>query len=173
MKTYLLHFGILGQKWGVRRFQNKDGTLTPKGRTHYEKREKQLKDHILRETNDVQYLRETWKQEGWGKKDIDLGVEEFELGIKDSKTELSKIQKMLNQPPPTKAQVSKLQERIDSSRKEGIEAANKKKAAIQKDIDSFKPFIKTGIVDNKGRLMLSPEDVSKSIEALQKVKDKL
>lgn len=28
----LAHHGILGQKWGVRRFQNKDGTLTAEGK---------------------------------------------------------------------------------------------------------------------------------------------
>jgi len=27
----LSHFGIRGQKWGVRRFQNDDGSLTSKG----------------------------------------------------------------------------------------------------------------------------------------------
>lgn len=32
---HLAHHGIKGQKWGVRRFQNPDGTLTPEGRRHY------------------------------------------------------------------------------------------------------------------------------------------
>lgn len=31
----LYHWGIKGMKWGVRRYQNKDGTLTPAGKKHY------------------------------------------------------------------------------------------------------------------------------------------
>ena len=31
----LYHYGIKGQKWGVRRFQYADGTLTPQGRKRY------------------------------------------------------------------------------------------------------------------------------------------
>lgn len=32
---YLAHHGIKGQKWGIRRFQNPDGTLTHEGRLRY------------------------------------------------------------------------------------------------------------------------------------------
>ena len=33
--NYLAHHGVMGQKWGVRRYQNPDGSLTAEGRIHY------------------------------------------------------------------------------------------------------------------------------------------
>ena len=35
----LYHYGIKGQKWGVRRYQNKDGTLTSAGKKRYDTNE--------------------------------------------------------------------------------------------------------------------------------------
>ena len=40
MKYYgkeLYHHGVQGMKWGVRHYQNKDGSLTPAGEKHYYK----------------------------------------------------------------------------------------------------------------------------------------
>lgn len=33
--TSLTHYGIKGMKWGVRRYQNKDGSLTAAGKKRY------------------------------------------------------------------------------------------------------------------------------------------
>jgi len=53
-KTYLVHHGIKGQRWGVRRYQNNDGSLTPAGRKKYDVNEDgttKMKDSYRRGQN--------------------------------------------------------------------------------------------------------------------------
>ena len=40
----LSHHGILGQKWGVRRYQNKDGSLTSAGKSRYQNDDGSIND---------------------------------------------------------------------------------------------------------------------------------
>ncbi len=44
MEYCLQHYGILGQKWGVRRYQNEDGSLTPAGKKRYSNGDLAYKD---------------------------------------------------------------------------------------------------------------------------------
>ena len=38
-QQYLMHHGVKGQRWGVRRYQNEDGSLTEAGKRKAEKAE--------------------------------------------------------------------------------------------------------------------------------------
>ena len=67
----LQHHGIKGQKWGVRRFQNKDGTLTAKGKKRYNTdysaeaktmSDEELRSRIARLSNEKKYMDLTRKQ---------------------------------------------------------------------------------------------------------------
>lgn len=48
MSDYISHFGVKGMKWGIRRYQNRDGSLTPEGRKRYGRSEDSEKVRELR-----------------------------------------------------------------------------------------------------------------------------
>ena len=52
-ENYLEHHGVLGQKWGVRRYQNPDGSLTEAGRRHYGVEGERSAKQITRRLNDL------------------------------------------------------------------------------------------------------------------------
>ena len=70
-KGELYHHGIKGQKWGVRRFQNKDGSLTPAGERRYdEPNKRQEKTHKIPKKKSLHRLKleEKYRNEGMTKK---------------------------------------------------------------------------------------------------------
>lgn len=62
----LTHWGVLGMKWGVRRYQNKDGSLTKAGKARLKsgnKKPKKLISPIKTKVKTEEELREEKKQE--------------------------------------------------------------------------------------------------------------
>lgn len=57
----LLHFGVKGQKWGKRRYQNPDGSLTPEGRAHYGLNTKSGREAIIN-SGDVKKVKAVQKE---------------------------------------------------------------------------------------------------------------
>lgn len=82
MNDYIQHHGIKGQKWGVRRYQNKDGTLTAAGK-------KRVKS--LNPTSDKQYTgsrhdSEAYKQYRMNKEADNQKKAEMHAAVKNRRT---------------------------------------------------------------------------------------
>ena len=98
---YLMHFGIKGQKHGIRRWQNEDGSLTPEGYVHYGvgqgNKAKAKADKYQAKADKIQlkadkykvkadkYAKRAEKQEERGKAEIEKDKETYNKDLKDYK----------------------------------------------------------------------------------------
>lgn len=53
LKNYLEHHGVIGMKWGVRRYQNADGSLTEKGKKRIKKWDQYVADTRVKKISKV------------------------------------------------------------------------------------------------------------------------
>ena len=85
----LAHYGVKGMKWGVRRYQNYDGTYIKRGLERYRKAEKEYESS----KNKKKRLREGYERRENSYSDYKISANQY----KKSKSELKKAYKSLKQ----------------------------------------------------------------------------
>lgn len=91
----LYHHGTKGMKWGIRRYQNKDGSLTPAGKKRYAQEEAKLKE---REKSIKSHERTKAKLSKLDAKKAELDAREKALNDHDAKAEKPKLKDALKNP---------------------------------------------------------------------------
>lgn len=128
--TELFHTGVKGMKWGVRRYQNKDGSLTPLGKKRYAKELAKLEAEKKRIHQQELTAKKLKKLEDM-RKDLD----ERKKALKpDDAPEPAKQQKA--QPAPQKRKLSELSNEEIQAKIDRMNLENKYKSLAQERIDA-------------------------------------
>lgn len=120
--TELYHFGIKGQRWGVRRFQSPDGTLTAAGKARYKAYKKDFKSYDKLNRH-VSASQKHLKEEGVM---LDRVRDKYLKTNKAYRKEMSRSSGLFGLKAAKKAdRVAKAQYEMDTAAKDYSDAANK------------------------------------------------
>lgn len=84
MESFLIHYGIKGQKWGIRRFQNEDGTLTEEGKARYGQSEVDVTSE-KKNVDGYEINRHKYTHEGRNDKQIDVFAKNNDYNSADTR----------------------------------------------------------------------------------------
>ena len=126
----LYHHGVKGQRWGIRRYQNKDGSLTPYGKKRYAKELAKLEAEKKRVRQYEQTAKKMSKLDDM-RKDLD----ERKKALKpDDTPDPAKQQKV--QSAPKKRKLSELSDEEIQAKIDRMNLENKYKELAQARIDA-------------------------------------
>lgn len=128
--TELYHHGVKGQRWGVRRYQNKDGSLTSYGKNRYAKELAKLEAEKKRVRQQEQTAKKMKKLDDM-RKDIDERKKSLNP---DDTPESAKQQKVPS--VPKKRKLSELSNEEIQAKIDRMNLENKYKELAQAQIDA-------------------------------------
>ena len=162
----LYHYGIKGQKWGVRRYQNKDGSLTPAGkkrRSNFDEVRNmstdELRQKVRRLNNEQRYIDLTKSSSSFISKTAD-GIERVSrIGgdanriYKSMNGENNPYSKVANQGIDAMSRTARLTKKIDSNvRSKNDTAKALKKLETMSDADLAKEVDRLDLEQQYSRL---------------------
>ena len=166
----LYHHGIKGQRWGVRRFQTKDGALTPRGQKRYNKEMDKLKAEKKRLRNEERTKKKMAKLD-----EMKVDVDKMKKGVKEddsSETPEQKRERLLKSTNPKELyenrdllstfELNERLQRIDTeARLQGKIVEDKKQTGMEYINDKMQSTKRT--LDNVSNLYKSVDNAYSSV----------